>query len=55
MNRDSDEVVREIRLSYKDCITVRDRTLHWIGPRSELCLKVSVELTSCPARWLDIY
>lgn len=54
MKRDSDETIREIRLSYKDCITVRDRTLHWTGPGSELRLEVSVELTSRPARWLNI-
>lgn len=28
--------------------------LRWMGLGSEPCLEVSVELTSCPARWLDI-
>lgn len=54
MKRDSDETVREIRLSYKGCITVRDRMLCWTDPGSEPHLEVSVEVTSHPVRWFNI-
>lgn len=54
MKWDLDETVGEIRLSYKGCITVRDRTLCWMDPGSEQHLEVSVEVTSHPVRWFNI-